>query len=364
MINAEPLDRQQAGIHYYLKFLRMGFRKYFPEYPINYLRDTDKNLELNDVALRSASKMRRDPLKHFVRIPAYVKNISPDIYLELSHFGPFRLPSSVKIVSVIHDLTPLKFPEYHPCLPAMFQKYFIRHSVKLADVVVANSENTRKDILNEYPEAKDKTVCIYPSIEDDFVRKDPGEVLGRLGIRKQYFLSLSTIEPRKNIGTLLKAFTLFKKGTGSDRMLVLAGKAGWKNSSFNSMLSTHPYRKDILLTGYLERGDLPALYTGAEAFVFPSLYEGFGFPVLEALKCETPCIVSNASSLTEVGGEAVLYFNPHSVSELSEKMIEISRDQILRNEMRAKSRKQAAKFTLKDFAGGFVRLFDELNVNV
>ncbi|MCF8230125.1 MAG: glycosyltransferase family 4 protein [Bacteroidales bacterium] len=358
LINAEPLDRQKAGIHYYISFLRQAFQTYFPDYPVYYLREDQQDLLPRDVYMPSKESFRRDPLKHFIRIPRYVARHQPDVYVELTHFGPFNLPSCTRRISIIHDLTPLKFPEHHPFFSAFFQRFFIRHSVRHADVVVANSKNTRDDIIAFYPEVSEKTIYIYPAIEAGFSKKQDLAVLRKYNIHKKYIISLSTLEPRKNMKTLLAAFAQFKEQKNTEHLLVLAGKGGWKNKGFLRMLEKHPYRKDIVLTGYVERASLPALYSGAESFVFPSYYEGFGFPVLEALSCETPCIVSEVSSLPEVGGNAVLYFNPDSVTDLAAKIERLLSDDALREKLRKESLMQARKFNLQKFGQDFINIFE------
>ena len=359
LINAEPLDKQYAGIHYYLKLLRSGFEKYFPDYPIYYIREKKKSGSSSDLVVPSLVKLQRDPFKHFIAIPGLVRKLKPDIYIELTHFGPFFIGKKTKRVSVIHDLTPIKYPEFHPFLSASLQKFFIRHTVRNAKLVVVNSKNTRNDVINFLPEAESKVKIVYPAVEDIFKPVINKDILKKFGITSKYFLSLSTIEPRKNIGTLLTAFKFFKEKTKNDNQLVLVGKAGWKNKSFFELLNNHPYKNDIILTGYVERKDLPALYSSAKVFVFPSFYEGFGLPVLEALACGTPCIISSTSSLPEVGGDAALYFDPNSLNELVEKMELIYNNEELRIDLSEKAIKQASKFSLEKFAKEFICLLDE-----
>ncbi len=360
LINAEPLDKQYAGIHYYVRLLRLAFDKYFPDYPVQYLRETKVADTTNDVYIPSHIRIQRDPYKHFIAIPSKVRKLKPDAYIEITHFGPFFLRKGTKRITVIHDLTPLKFPEYHPLVSAYMQRFFIKHTVRNADSIIVNSNNTRSDLLDYFPSSASKTKVIYPGIEDVFKPAVDEALLKKLGISASYFISLSTIEPRKNIETLLKAFTRFKDKTKSNHQLVLVGKGGWKNKTFYKILDGHPFRDSIVLTGYLERNELPALYSSADAFIFPSYYEGFGFPLLEALSCGTPCISSDTSSLPEVGGKAANYFNPHNTYELYDKMLLIYNNKALRDGLKEKSLKQAKNFTLEKFAKGFMEIIERM----
>lgn len=360
LINAEALDRQYAGIHYYMKLLRLGFETYYPDYPVYYIRDAGSQSGAHDLPVKSLLSKGRDPVKHLFYIPRLVRNFKPDVYVELTHLGPFRLPASVKRISVVHDLTPLTHPKFHPGYSSFLQKYLLKHSLHKADRIVANSNNTCKDVQAHYPGSESKMEVIYPGIEDFFKPTEDVGILKRLKIKQPFLLSLSTIEPRKNLGCLLDAFEIFKKRTGAPHQLVLVGKGGWKNKEIFNRLENHSFRKDIVLTAYLERDALPVVFSACEAFVFPSWYEGFGFPVLEALSCGAACIISNTSSLPEVGGEAAVYFNPASAADLAEKVEMVIANPGLKAGLKKKAGKQSALFSLQRFAAGFVDLFNRL----
>jgi len=354
LINAEPLDKQYAGIHYYLKLLRKGLELHFPEWPVYYLREKHVPGSACDIQLRPRTSLARDPFKHFWAIPHFVKNFRPDSYLELTHFGPFNISPSVQRITVIHDLTPVFYPHYHPLISSITQRIFLKHTMRNASVIIANSRNTFNDIITFIPEVAGKVRVVYPAVEPLFKPVTNRKALAGYGIDGPYILSLSTLEPRKNLAGLLIAYQKFREKSKSDIKLVLVGRKGWKNERFNSLLKNHKFRADIIITGYVDRKMLPVLYSNAELFVFPSFYEGFGFPVLEAISCGVPCAVSGVSSLPEVAGEGALYFNPDNHEEMAEIMKRIIYSNQLRDEMRAKALEQAERFSLKLFAEGIL----------
>lgn len=360
LINAEPFDKQYAGIHYFIKLLREGLEKYYPEWPVYYIREIDNSGSDNDIYLPSRLGLRRDPIKHFFRIKKLVKKIKPDIYVEITHFGPFFKFPEVKKVTVIHDLTPILFPQYHPFLSAGMQKYFIGHTMRNADLIMSNSYYTRSDIISFFPQYESKTCVVYPGVENVFKPVPDRGLIQRLGIQRPYILSLSTIEPRKNLEGLLIAYERLRNRQEQIIQLVLAGKSGWKNKRFRALLDNHPYKKDIILTGYLNRDELPELYSHSEMFVFPTFYEGFGLPVLEAMLCNTPCVLSNVASLPEVAGNAALYFNPENYEEMSRSMEKLIKDKELRNSLVRNAEIRSSQFSLKKFADGFIENIEKL----
>lgn len=360
LINAEPLDKQYAGIHFFIRLLREGLEKYYPEWPVYYIREDDSIKTNNDIYMKSFFGMRRDPVKHFLQIKKLVKKLKPDVYVEISHFGPFFKNDEVKKVTVIHDLTPLLFPKYHPYLSALMQKYFLNHTIRNADLVMTNSFYTKSDIVNFFPQYESKTCVVYPGVEEIFNPVPHNSLLQKTGIQKPYILSLSTIEPRKNMEGLLCAYEKLRNRQKANIKLVLAGKPGWKNRKFRTLLNEHKYKDDIILTGYLKREELPELYSNAELFVFPTFYEGFGLPVLEAMLCKTPCVLSDVASLPEVAGNAALYFDPENNEEMSKCMERVLTDNKLRGALIRNAGINSMQFSLKKFADSFIENIEKL----
>lgn len=361
-IIADPIDKQSAGIS---TFTRQAFRSIIEYdeqniYSIIRLKKGKAISKNREIILSNVLRfLKDDPLRTFLKMPFFLKKLNPDIVIEPAHFGPFNLPKRIKRVTIIHDLTPIKFPKWHHFHSQMLQRIFLPGILKRADLIITNSQNTRNDVIKYSHQAKNKTVKIYLGKEAFFKPTESSLILKKYIIEKPYFLFTGTIEPRKNLIRLLDAYQLFREKSGSEYQLIFIGGKGWKSDEFYKTLGKHKYKTDIKILGYVDRKNMPALYSGAYAFIYPSLYEGFGLPVLEAMACGTPCLISNVSSLPEVGGDASLYFDPNSSNEISDKMIEIANNKDLRENLSKISLEQAKKFSWEKYAKEFVSLLEE-----
>lgn len=363
VILADPLDNQCAGIHYYTKELITHLAKIDVDGEYFIIRR-----KLDDLFPRERQiivKNYRFPgyaaLRMFFLIPCKLIRFHADVVVEPAHFGPFNLPRRIKRVTVIHDLTPILFPRLHRFHSQLLQRLFLKGILKRASRIITNSENTSKDTVSFLPEAKGKTTAIYLGRDKNIAYTNESYVPYPDSKGKKYFLFTGTIEPRKNLDMLLKAFAIFKGTSSFEHQLIIAGQTGWKSKAFFNDLDAHPFRKDILLPGYVKRKDMAAMYSGATAFIFPSLYEGFGLPVVEAMACGVPCLLANNSSLPEVGGDAALYFdhqNPEKLAELMEKMCNNIE---LRESLSVKAKEQAKKFSWDLHVKQFDDLIKRLN---
>jgi glycosyltransferase involved in cell wall biosynthesis len=301
-INALPLDNQSAGIHYYVRGMLDGLHAIDHSHEIIIIR-AHYSEEYPKFRTRIVRNIGWLPgwasLRLFVLIPWICRKERVEVVIEPAHFGPFNLPNRIKRVTIIHDLTPILFPQFHTYNGWFLQKLFLPGILKNADMILANSNHTLKDILTWRPAVKNNVSMIYPGIDELFQPSDDEDTLKRHQIKQPYLLYVGTIEPRKNLHLLLDAFTEVKK-QHSDYQLVLVGQQGWKTNAFMKALNTHPYLSDIRLTGHCEREELPVFYSQARVTIYPSLYEGFGFPVVEALACGTPSLCLNHSSLSEL----------------------------------------------------------------
>jgi glycosyltransferase involved in cell wall biosynthesis len=176
------------------------------------------------------------------------------------------------------------------------------------------------------------------------------EVKKKFHITKSYIFYLGTIEPRKNVDLLLEAFQRLKERTRKDFQLVLSGKVGWKVESLMKVIRALVESGDVIHTGYISEEEAACLYNGAEAFVYPSQYEGFGIPVLEAMACGCPVVASNSSSLPEVVGDAGVLVEPNNVEELSEAILKVLHDGNLHRRLKEKGTQRAALFTWERMA--------------
>jgi alpha-1,3-rhamnosyl/mannosyltransferase len=267
-------------------------------------------------------------------------------------------------VVTIHDLTCLLFPAFHPWSRRVLFRLGVRRAARLADAIIVPSDGTRRDLVAclSVPDAK---IHVVPEAPDpQFTPIDAGSsasVLSRHGLAdRHYFLCVGNVEPRKNVRRLIEAYDRMRAGARRGAPLVIAGGAGWKNRAIHAAAATSPFAADIRLLGYVADADLPALMGGALAFVYPSLYEGFGLPVLEAMACGAPVITSNRSSLPEVAGDAALLVDPEDTAALAGAMARIAGDASLREDLRDRGLKQAQRFSWEETARLTTRVYEKI----
>lgn len=256
---------------------------------------------------------------------------------------------SVPTVLTVHDLIFRHLPEHHKPLNRWYLNLTLPLYCRRATHIIAVSECTRRDLLTAYGLPPDK-VTVIPEAADPRFRPQPPQAVAAIRARydlpERYLLAVGTIEPRKNLIRLLAAFKALYAERLTDA-LVIVGRRGWLYEGFFAALERSPARRAVLFPGYVPDPALPAFYAGAQALAFPSLYEGFGLPVLEALACGTPVVASNTSSIPEAGGDAALYCEPTDVEGLTQALRRILRDPDLREELRARGFAQAARFSWK-----------------
>jgi len=345
-ILADALDDQYAGVHYYTRQLVEALDRQNESHSILLLRPmagTEKWKTCETLVLPKLNFPGAQAWRFFVQIPAALRRWKPDVVIEPGHFGPFNLPGGVKRATIIHDLTPLLFPEMHRWHSQMLQKIFLPSILKRAHYIFTNSEYTRRDLIRYFPGTEAKTHVLLPGKEPGFEKKTDPAVLKKYGIGQLYLLFVGTFEPRKNLPVLIEAFARFKE-CGFPHQLVLVGKKGWHYAAIEAALAESPFREQIIVPGYVERADLPVLFTMAQAFVYPSQYEGFGLPVLESMICGTPVITTDVSSLPEVAGAAALYAKPGDVESLTAQMIFIASNDSLRQKLAQAGNAQAKSF--------------------
>jgi glycosyltransferase involved in cell wall biosynthesis len=253
----------------------------------------------------------------------------------------------VPTVLTVHDLIYHLFPEYHKPLNYWFLNRAMPLFVQRARAVIAVSESTRRDLIRCYGVQPDKVTVVHEAAAPHFRPASPeaiATVRARYGLPEDFILAVGTIEPRKNLSRLLDALQRLRQ-QGDDTRLVVVGSKGWLYEGFFRHLEELQWGDAVLLPGYVPDADLPAVYSAAKVFVLPSLYEGFGLSVLEAMACGTAVVCSRTSSLPEVGGDAARYFDPTDVEEMAEAMGAVWHDEALRMEMGRRGLAQAARFS-------------------
>jgi glycosyltransferase involved in cell wall biosynthesis len=259
-------------------------------------------------------------LRLFFIVPLVLWWHRVDAVFEPAHFGPFNLPRSIKRITMIHDLTPILFPEYHRFHSQLLQRVFLKGILKKADLILTNSLHTWHDLNRYYPQAASKSHAILLANDPIFRPILKEEILKSDAVDQSFFLAVGTIEPRKNLVRLLEAYRIYRTDYQGENLLIIAGQRGWKSEAFFEALEKHPFSSDIRITGYIADHTLAAYYAQAKALIYPSEYEGFGLPVLEAMACGCPVICSDTSSLPEVGGEAAVYVDPLNTDDMAFQM--------------------------------------------
>jgi len=271
--------------------------------------------------------------------PQAIRRAQSDWYV-----STFLLPPSVscRAAVLIHDLSFRAHPDYFPASIALYMRVLVGLAMRRAEVVVALSEFTRCEIERFYPWAARKTTVIYPGIDRAFDATDRQDEAARkiYGVKRPYILAVGNIHPRKNLARLLAAYEQLRATHADTPQLVWAGMERWGSDE----LRTRAQAVGAQLIGRVQAAHLPALYRGAQVLVYPSLYEGFGLPPVEAMACGTPVIASNTTALPEAVGEAAITFDPLSVEQLIAALERVVSDASLRAELHQRGLSQAARF--------------------
>lgn len=286
-----------------------------------------------------------------LRFAAALYTDKPDLTFVPAHTLPFVMPS--KAMVTVHDLGYKLFPQAHSFSQRTYLDVTTRYSAKRADIILADSLATKKDLMTFYGTPERKIHVVYPAVTTPTINSV--DVRTKYNLPRRYFVFIGTLQPRKNISRLVQAYTLYRQQTGDDAALVLAGGKGWL---YDEAWTANV--KGIIATGYIDEADKGALLREAIALVFPSLYEGFGFPVLEAMYCDTPVIASNTSSLPELVGEAGLLVDPLSIESIANAMQQIASDEPLRQKVVALGREQVKKFCWDVSAKQVLELLNEV----
>jgi len=273
-----------------------------------------------------------------------------DVFHATWHLLP-RLRTHASVMT-LYDLSFALFPETHLRVLRWSSNVLVPRFLKECDRVIAISESTKRDAVRLYGIPEEKIVVTHLAAEDRFRPADPdrvAEVRGRFGLPPRFLLYVGTIEPRKNLDVLLGALRRLK-GQGREVPLVVAGRLGWLYDGFLAKIRSLGLESLVLLPGFVPDDDLPALYTAAEAFVYPSVYEGFGIPVLEAMGCGTPVLCSDASSLPEVAGDAGILLPSGDPAVWADAIGRLMEDTALRSELRERGFRQSSRFRWEETA--------------
>ena len=288
-----------------------------------------------------------------LRLASQTKQASWSLFHETNFVSPqFELP----LVTTVHDMSYLRFPQFLPKDRLAWLRRRMGATLARSRVIITDSRFTRDELLELCPDVNPSQVLVTHLGVDLEYYSDPahearlGAVRDRLALPRQFILYLGTLEPRKNLQGLIQAYQALPPALQREYPLVLAGMSGWKQNYFRGALDELRNRGVLHEIGYVDEADVPALMKAAAVFCFPSLYEGFGLPPLEAAACGTPVLSSRAASLPEVLGDAAVYVDPNSPEEISAGLVRLLDDGPLRQSLKAAGKARAALFPWENCA--------------
>ena len=296
-------------------------------------------------------------------LPGHIKKLGIDLF----HFPAFIAALRIDIPSVVtvHDLCFELFPEAFSALRARYYRFIIPRSVRRCDAVIADSESTRKDVLEHLRVDSSRVGVIHLGVDPArFYHVGREEERARLRERydlpDDFILYVGALEPRKNLPRLLKAFSHGVVSKGLPQHLVIAGRKGWKYGEIFREVRALGLEDRVIFPGYIEPARLATLYSIARALAYPSLYEGFGLPCLEAMSCGTPVVTSDRSSLPEIVGDSALIVDPTSVDSIAGALHDICSDDDRRRELSARGVERARHFSWLTTAKKTVEIYDRI----
>mgnify|MGYP005832136239 CR=1 FL=1 len=371
-VDVSPAVHGRAGIGRYVLELVTALtgQDATAEYTIFYNRAHEAQMPVSWQHLERIAFPLRDKPWRLQVLLAHLAKLSQDHLfpnIALFHATDNLLPCLKKTHSVltVHDLAFRFYPETFTSLNRWFQLLTMGTFLARAHAVIALSQNTKRDVMQLYGIDESKITVVYGGVNPRFQPASTSEVervRTRYHLPERDILFVGSIEPRKNLKSLLAAFSAVKQQREviDPVKLVIAGKKGWLYADFFQQLRTSGLDGEVILPGFIADEDLPALYSAADVFVFPSWYEGFGLPVLEAMACGAPVICSNVSSLPEVVGEAALMVAPDDIRGLSQAISRTLTDAALRQELIGRGLRQAAQFTWEKAAQQTLMIYEEV----
>lgn len=299
-----------------------------------------------------------------VRVPvflAYELRRHPVDVLHVQYTAPPFCPAPV--VATIHDLAFEHLPETFTRRGAFQLKLTVRRTARRAARIATVSEFSRQDLLRTYGLAPEKVAVTYNGLEEQFTptpnsAEEATAIRQRFGISRDFILAVGSLQPRKNLVRLIRAYAKLRtEQPAFTAQLVIVGRKLWLHHEIFAEVARQPWAQDVILTGYVADEDLPPLYRAARVFVYPSLFEGFGLPPLEALACGTTVVTSDNSSLPEVVGDAALLIEPQDEAAIAQAILQATSDEALRTRLRTAGLERARRFTWRTAAEQTLALY-------
>lgn len=370
------LDSQKSGIGYYQYGLVKNIIKRYPddEYVLNFFN--------NRLNIRKIEEKIKDLKKDNVMTSNFkwfnsgfyklIWNILPIQYswlfddkVDITHFFNYFIPPGVKgkKIVTVHDMTYKRFPETVRLKTRRMLELNLQRSINIADAVITISEFSKNEILTYFPECEDKITVVYCGVDiNRFTNQINNKLIEKIKqkymIDGEYLLYLGTLEPRKNIRSLIESYGLVIQELERKVKLVIAGGKGWMYNDIFEKIKELRLEKDVIFTGYIDDEDIGALMKGAVIFLFPSMYEGFGMPTIEAMACGTPVLTSKIASLPEITGDSALLVNPFSVNDIKYGMLKLLTDKHLRDELSIKGLERSKRFSYESISKDLYNVYE------
>jgi len=366
VIDSVPLLSPLTGIGRYIYEISKELEKR-DAFEINYFYGY-----YSDKLMNPSSKPTVKSLKTIITRFTFIKKLVREIILLLGkinaksydiYWEPNLLPNqnikTKKLITTVHDFSFILHKEYHPKERIEYiDKYFTKNIIK-SDMIITGSHFTKNEILQRLDFKEEQIEVIYHGIDHNLFQVYSNEDLKvDFELPKKFILSVGSIEPRKNLIGLLEAYSALSLEIKKEYKLVIAGFKGWENKEIMALIEKN--QENIHYLGFISDKELSIVYNLASLFVFPSFYEGFGLPVLEAMACGTPVVCSDSSSIPEVGGDAVVYCDPNNTDDISNKMVQVLNDTELQKSMKVSGIKRAKEFTWEKSALQHIKVFQKV----
>lgn len=360
------ISEQKAGMDHYLHQVLAAMKRLAPQHRFVLIDHRRHPIPFRDRFETTIIDLPRPPARvsrwNLFEVPKILSAF--DLVFSPGLYGPVRIPPNTASVMVVHDLTRYLFPgffAFNPmqkvldllAYPAMVRRY---------DHILAVSQATKEDLIARFRQPEDKITVVHHGADETFRPLDPAEAASKLkgsyGIHRPFLLFLGTLEPRKNIPTLLKAFAALTDRIEED--LILVGQKGWKWEPIFQEMERPKVKDRVRWIGYVPDEDRVYFYNAARMLVYPSWYEGFGMPLLEAMQCGCPVVTSKVSALPEVAGSAALYVDPARIETVEEAILRVLKEQGLAERMKEDGLKQAKRFSWERSAGITLTVFEQV----
>lgn len=353
--DAQATQGRQSGLGVFTRSLLNALKEEIQE-PVKlhvYTRKAPENANINTA--------RRLLWENWI-LPQLARRDEVDILHVPAFAPPFCKPCP--LVVTVHDIAGKLFKNQIGPFSAIYWGKWLPHVVKQADRIIADSKHTKKDLVEHLRMREEKIRVVYPSGHEGFLSTVPAaqiaEIKKRLNLKGPYFIFVGTMEPRKNLGRILDAFKIFQSSQQEFQLILVGSKAFAHGQYIESLAREHDLASgSVIAPGFLERDVLNALYCGAYGLLFPSLYEGFGIPILEAMASGCPVLTSMITSTPEVAGDAAILVDPYSVEAIAHAMTELADNELLRSNLRQKGFEQIQKFSWKKTAREVIDVYKE-----